>query len=275
MPTDAGPPTVLFLFAHQDDEFGVFAQIEWERQAGRRVRCVYVTDGAATADSNRRDAESRAVLRRLGVADDDILLIGGELGIGDGCLHTRVDVLAGWLAAFFDAQPEVAACFVPAWEGGHPDHDLLHAVAVHLLGARNRLAMVWQYSLYHGRGCPGPFFLVHSPLPENGPVEQRAISWRDRLRYLRLCLSYPSQWRTWIGLFPFVCLRYLWNGTQQLQRVSSARLAEPPHAGTLYYERRAFLDWPTMHAAVGRLAQVVRAGTAGSPSLAGLDTKRG
>lgn len=239
----------LFLFAHQDDEFGVFARIEHERRAGRRVCCIYVTDGAATASSDRRDAESRAVLLQLGVGPEDILFVGRQLHIGDGELHRHTDVLADWLNHFLDAHPTLETYFVPAWEGGHPDHDLLHAIAVELLAARGRLAGVWQYPLYNGRNCAGPLFRLQSPLPENGPVNRQAVSWRDRLRYVRLCLAYPSQWQTWIGLFPFVCLHYLCGGAQQLQRVDPARLAQPPHTRPLYYERRGFLDWPTLSAA--------------------------
>ena len=253
MLTDTGAPVALFLFAHQDDEFGVFARIEQERRAGRQVRCVYVTDGAATADPDSRDAESRAVLRQLGVQADDILFLGRQLGIGDGQLHRHVGVLADWLNRFLDTHPMPEVCFAPAWEGGHPDHDLLHAVAVELMAIRGRIADVWQYPLYNGRNCIGPLFRLQSPLPENGPVDRQAIGWRDRLRYVRLCLAYPSQWRTWIGLFPFVCLHYLRGGAQQLQRVDRERLAQPPHARPLYYERRAFLDWPTLQAALQSL----------------------
>ena len=100
-----------------------------------------------------------------------------------------VEVLVCWLSAFFDDHPATQAYFVPAWEGGHPDHDLLHAVAVQLLAsARNRLEIVRQYPLYHGYRCYGPLFRVLSPLPENGPVERQVVGWRDRLRYVRLCL---------------------------------------------------------------------------------------
>lgn len=253
MLTDCRAPIALFLFAHQDDEFGVFDQIERERRAGRRVLCVYVTDGAATADPARRDAESRAVLAHLGVPSEDIRFIGGQLGIHDCGLHTRVDAFYRWLEAFVCSSPAIDACFIPAWEGGHPDHDLLHAVAVRLFAARGQLALLRQYALYHGKGCAGPFFRVLSPLAENGPVETRRIAWPDRLRHLRFCLGYPSQWRSWVGLFPFVCLRYLQSGRQQLQQVNPARLARRPHDGVLYYERRAFLDWPTMCAAVGQI----------------------
>jgi LmbE family N-acetylglucosaminyl deacetylase len=256
MRTDSGAPIALFLFAHQDDEFGVFFQLERERQAGRRVCCVYVTDGSATADPDRRNVESRGVLQRLGVATDDILFVGQELGIGDGVLHSRVEVLAKWLTAFFDAHGTIEACFVPAWEGGHPDHDLLHAITVRLLAARGHLEGVRQYPLYHGKGCHGPLFRALSPLTENGSVERQVFGWRDRIRYVRLCLAYPSQWRSWIGLFPLVGWRYLRDGAQQLQRVNSTRLVTPPHAGRLYYERRGFLDWPTLRAALDRLPAI-------------------
>ncbi|WP_090438518.1 PIG-L deacetylase family protein [Duganella sp. CF458] len=253
MRTDSGSPLALFLFPHQDDEFGVFYQIEQERRAGRRVFCIFVTDGSTTADPLRRNAESHAVLQRLGVAPDAILFVGQELGIADGLLHTRVEDLAEWLNAFIASHPEIVSCYVPAWEGGHPDHDLLHAITLHVPAMRGRLDIIRQFSLYQGEGYRGPMFRVLSPLPGNGPVERQAVGWVDRLRYLRLCLAYPSQWRSWVGLFPFVCLHYLFDGAQQLQRVDGQRLAAQPHAGPLYYERRAFLDWSTLRAAIDRL----------------------
>ncbi len=247
---DKGAPLALFLFAHQDDEFGVFAQIELELREGRQVCCVYVTDGAATANEDRREAESQAVLQKLGVPTKNIHFVGRQLCIGDGQLHKSTNLLATWLYQFSDAHPALETCFVPAWEGGHPDHDLLHAVAVRLLGGRYGHVKIWQYPLYNGRNCYGPFFRLQSPLPENGSVDRKSIGLLDRLRYVGLCLSYPSQWRTWLGLFPFACFNYLFVGVQQLQSVDRLRLNQPPHVRPLYYERRAFLDWPTLRAAV-------------------------
>jgi hypothetical protein len=264
MPIDAYAPVALFLFAHQDDEFGVFAQIEQELRAGRRVLCVYVTDGAATASPDRRDAESQAVLQKLGISSHEILFVGRKLRIGDGRLHHHVGAFADWLNSFVNLHPTIDICFVPAWEGGHPDHDLLHAIAVETLATRKETIKIWQYPLYNGWNCPGPFFRLLSPLPANGIVNRFPIRWRDRIRYVRFCLQYPSQWRTWIGLFPFVCLHYLFCGVQQLQHVDRKRLSQPPHARPLYYERRAFLEWPTLRAAFETLGnQDLRGRSAG------------
>jgi hypothetical protein len=243
----------LFLFAHQDDEFGVFAQIEQELRIGRGICCVYVTDGATNADPDLRDDESRTVLQKLGVPAGDIIFIGRQLGIVDGQLHRHTSVFSDWLNGYINSSQMFDTCFVPAWEGGHPDHDLVHAIAVELLTTKESRLRVWQYPLYNGRNCLGPFFRLLSPLPENGPVNSFPIGWRDRFRYVRFCLAYPSQWRSWIGLFPFACLHYFCRGIQQLQQVDRARLIQPPHTRLLYYERRGFLDWPTLALALEKL----------------------
>ena len=253
MLTESNAPVALFLFAHQDDEFGVFAQIEKELLLGRRVRCVYVTDGSATACPEVRDTESRLVLEKLGVHTDDIMFVGRQLRIKDGQLYQNIEAFEEWLNNFINLHPVLSVCFVPAWEGGHPDHDLVHAIAVKSFTQREWINRVWQYPLYNGRNCVGIFFRTLSPIPENGIVTQSSISWSNRFRYVLLCLSYPSQWRTWIGLFPFACMHYLWVGVQQLQFVDSTRILQPPHARPLYYERRNFLAWSTLRAAVEQL----------------------
>lgn len=245
MPTEAA--AALFLFAHQDDEFGVFQRILDCRRRGLRVACAYLTDGAtASASSAARNAESRAVLARLGVDAADIAFAGEQLGIGDARLPLHLAPAAVWLDGWLARFGAIDSLHVTAWEGGHHDHDALHALAVHAARRHGLLARTFQYSLYHAKGLPGPLFRVLSPLPENGPATDTRIAWRDRLRFLRLCLSYPSQRTTWIGLFPFVAMHYLISGVQSLQTVSFERIGLRPHPGALYYEKRNFFSWDEM-----------------------------
>jgi LmbE family N-acetylglucosaminyl deacetylase len=252
MPTEAQPGAALFLFAHQDDEFGVYARIADCRRRGLRVACAYLTDGqTADAGAAKRNAESRAVLARLGVADADIAFAGQELGIGDARLPHHLAAAAAWIEAWIARHGAVESLHLPAWEGGHHDHDALHAAALHAAERRQLLPRSWQYPLYQAAGLPGPWFRVLAPLPENGPVRASAIAWRERLLHLRLCLSYPSQRKTWIGLFPFVALAYLTRGVQSLQPVAPERIASRPHAGKLYYEKRQFFTWEQMNEAIG------------------------
>lgn len=253
MPTEQKAPLALFLFAHQDDEFGVFHQIGRERAAGRDLRCLFITDGGATADPALRDAESRRVLTALSVRADEMAFLGRELGIPDGAMDRHVASYIDFLCGFLEAHPEIVVCYVPAWEGGHPDHDVMHAATLVTFARLRPQVPVLQYPLYNGRGLSGPWFRVLSPLPENGPVLGHPLTVGDRLRYLRLCLSYPSQWKTWMGLLPFVGLSYLTRPVQQLQETSIDRVRQRPHEGPLYYERRKFSDWPAISRAIDRL----------------------
>jgi LmbE family N-acetylglucosaminyl deacetylase len=247
MSFDRQRPTALFLFAHQDDEFGVFQRIADCRAQGLRVACAYFTDGATpTATAARRNRESLAVLARLGVAPEDVHFAGGQLGIGDAGLPQHLAPAARWLAHWLDGFEDIDSLHVTAWEGGHHDHDALHALAVTVAARRGLLARTWQYSLYQAAGLPGPLFRVLAPLPQNGQPRTRTIPWRARRAYLGYCLSYPSQRGTWVGLFPFVLLHYLLRGTQALQPVDPARLDQRPHPGPLYYEKRRFFSWDQM-----------------------------
>lgn len=245
MLTNTEAPVALFVFAHQDDEFGVFHVIQSFRQRGQRVCCAYLTHGA-NGIAAQRNAESLAVLAQLGVPADDVLFAGDLLDICDATLPQNMARAGDWLAAWLSSFDRVDMICIPAWEGGHHDHDALHFLSAHLAFARDAGAQLRQYSLYNAWRCRGPLFRVLAPLGVNGRVERQRVSWASRLHYLRLCLQYPSQWRTWIGLFPFVLLHQLRRGEQTLQAVELQRLAERPHQGPLYYERRRFYSWQRM-----------------------------
>ena len=253
MPTDA---SAVFLFAHQDDEFGVYALLDQYHRSGVRVRCAYLTDGAAAGVSAAtRNAESVAVLGQLGVAREDIVFAGELLAIADAALPRHLGRAADWLRGWL-GQPD--SLHLPAWEGGHHDHDALHAVAIELAFELDLLERTTQFALYHGARIAPPLFRTLSPLPENGPVSRTRISWAMRWRCLRYCLSYPSQLTTWLGLFPFALWMIVVRGEQSLQAVSVERTLQRPHAGALYYERRKFFTWQQMQACLSAWRQSVK-----------------
>jgi hypothetical protein len=237
-------PSALFLFAHQDDEFGIFQKIMDEQRHGRRVFCAYLTDGAFEGQSSvRRNSESLAVLTKLGVQEEDIFFAGHALSIPDGSLPDHLKKASDWISNWLNRCPNVKAIYLPTWEGGHHDHDALHAMGVIVAEEASLIKVVRQFPLYNGYKCGGPLFRVLLPLPMNGDIEIKQIPWINRLRFLRYCLSYPSQMSTWLGLFPFVLLHYFFYGTQVLQTVSRERIRHRPHSGSLYYERRGFFTW--------------------------------
>lgn len=88
------------------------------------------------------------------------------------------------------------------------------------------------------------------PLEENGIVEQQKIPIVNRMRYIKMCLGYPSQAKTWLGLLPFVAYSYWFIGNQSLQKVNLDRLQVRPHEGQLYYESREFATWDIMRSLI-------------------------
>ena len=244
-------PVAAFLLAHQDDEFGVFESIAREVQSGARVIVAYLTTGVpAGASSATRNRESLAVLAQFGVGRAQVHFAGQDLGIEDGALYRRLPVAVRWLEAHLQEWGSGATVYLPAWEGGHPDHDGLHAAVVIAATRVGISARLWQFPLYNGFRCPGPFFRVMAPLPANGPPRRLAIPWRRRLRYIRHCMSYPSQAKSWLGLLPFAAVHYLFIGQERLQPVQRSLLLQRPHEGALYYERRGFARWAQVEGAI-------------------------
>jgi LmbE family N-acetylglucosaminyl deacetylase len=236
-------PTNLFLFAHQDDEYGVYPVLEQLVARGEAIEVIYLTSGTLDGRrSERRNRESSGVLARIGIGERNIHFLGSELGLPDGKLHRHVERAAMAVLEYFANRGWPARIFTPAWEGGHQDHDATYIIACYLARAFSCLETSRQFPLYHGHGLAGSLWRTFSPLPENGPVESTRISWRQRLRYLHFCLLYHSQWRTWLGLYPMYALKLLTSGRQYLQPLQLDRLDSAPHRGPGLYERRGFCN---------------------------------
>jgi len=233
----------LFVFAHQDDEFGVFPWIEREVRRGAAVVCVYLTDGGLGGqDVSVRNQESLRVLADLGVSSSSVLFAGGAGGIPDGALLTHLNAAWSCLLRALEGR-QLGRMYLPAWEGGHQDHDAAHLLGVRLAQLHGVLSEARQYSLYNGGGLAGPLFRVLSPLAENGQTEDLHLCLRERLRYLTWMLRYPSQWKSWLGLFGPVALKLLCDGRYRLQPVLAERINRRPHSGRLLYERRTSLSF--------------------------------
>ena len=242
---------VLFLFVHQDDECFAFQLIARELASKREVWCAYFTDGGAKCA--KRNLETLRVLGGMGVADVRVLFIGEKLGIRDGKLLSSLNECESGLNQVISMLRNICAVYVPAWEGGHPDHDGLHYVAATVMESSGMLNKLFQFSLYHANKLPQPLYRVMSPLKENGGVVKVAIPIAQRLRHAGNCFRYPSQWISWFDLFPLAALSYL-IGRQFVQTVSMERLSSRPHRGTLYYEGRGFANWENVKKMLSRFA---------------------
>lgn len=229
----------VFLFAHQDDEFGVFPQFKFLlcREKSAIVRCIYLTNGAGgKASINVRNSEAMKVLRSYGIPESEVIFLGTELDIADGHLYQHLEK-AMQAVEMLLKDCKIASLYVPAYEGGHQDHDSVNAIGT-ALGLFRPNTEVRQFPLYHGKGLPGSWFKLIDPIAENGKPQNTKFSVLYVPRFCFSCLQYRSQWRTWIGLWPFFIYVMLIRRKQVLQNVNERVFFERPHAGPLLYERR-------------------------------------
>lgn len=233
---------LLVVLAHPDDEFAIFPWLRKAIHVGRHVDVIWLTDGGWGGQNvMRRHAESTAVLAVLGMKQTGMHLCGIEWGIPDGRLHQHLETAVQKALQHFGTADVGGEVMMPAWEGGHQDHDASHLVGIQLAKARG--ARMSQFSLYHGEGLRGTWFKILTPLPSNGNVEVITTSLLERLYYAALCLRYPSQWKSFMGLLPFYLYRMFNRNAFRCQAVDPLRVMRRPHEGALLYERRSGLTW--------------------------------
>jgi LmbE family N-acetylglucosaminyl deacetylase len=253
MPTDRAA-SVLFLFAHPDDEFFCLPVIEREQKHGRRAVCIYLTDGGYNGQSvERRKAETLSVLGAYGVDVSDAHFVGADAGIPDGELHKYMHLAYASAKAMCD-HLSLERLIFPAWEGGHQDHDTCHAIGIMLCRALGIPNAPKQFPLYNGYRC-SHLFKVMYPLPCNGPVEPILVTPKNIVRYLSTVRRYPSQWKTWLGLLPFATIQALRTRKYVLQTVDADRIKERPHPGPLLYERRTPVRHEDVTASINTMLQ--------------------
>jgi LmbE family N-acetylglucosaminyl deacetylase len=244
----AVPRRTLFLFAHQDDEVSAAPWIVEERDRGARIVCLYLTDGGSRVDPRVRDEESRKALASLRIGPDAVAFLSGSRGrIADGALPLQSEDCLHAIQQYLKANDfEPDRIYAPSYEGGHPDHDAAHVLAIAIALERSIVAETWHFSLYHAYRCARPFFRTFRQLPAAGAGRRPAIAPATQRATTLLLRHYASQRRTWAGLLPGILIERVLLRRETVVRCDPGRLRLRPHAGELLYERMfatRYEDW--------------------------------
>ncbi len=231
--------TTLFLFAHQDDELAAAPHLLRAIETREQVLCIFLTDGASQVDAAIRDLESIRALERFGVPEQNIAFLRKSHSIPD--LHL-VDQLEEALAALIEILPgdRIQKIWVTAWEGGHPDHDAAFLLARALM-KRFAIAELRAFPIYHGEGTRGRWFRAFELT--SGTKERVGITFKEGLAILRVMLIYKSQWKTLLGLGPWLIVRALVRRNFEVRSVTEDQPLRRPHQGHLLYERMNRTTW--------------------------------
>lgn len=244
---------VVYVFAHFDDEYCALPLIRQRAREGLDQWFLYVADYATSALARTRYGETRALLRRLGIDGSRLVHVGAQTGALDGQVHRRLDAAFAALETAVRGIGPVERFVATAWEGGHMDHDMCAMMATRLAQERG-LPPVEQISLYNGKGLGGPLFHGASPLAENGPVTKVRSSAADWAAWMAEVRFFPSQTKTWLGLWPAMFYTYAKQGFGY-QQLHPSRLRERPHAGSLFYERMFKVPYADVRAAADAFLQ--------------------
>ncbi len=224
------PGRVALVAAHPDDEtIGAGASLHLFDD----LLVVHVTDGAPRTLADARNAgfsgaEDYARARRAEL--QAALLAGGadpmlaELHAPDQGASSRMAALAASLATLF-AEHGIEAVLTHPYEGGHPDHDAT-AFAVHRAARR---APVFEFASYHAAGEGG--MATGRFLPNGRAPTVVELNEAEQAAKRRMLDCFVSQRAT---LAPFGVAREAFRPAPHYD------FSQPPHAGTLHYER---YDW--------------------------------
>lgn len=231
--------TTLMVLAHPDDEYCALPILMEARRKHEPLIFAFNAVPRSADVRARRLGETMRCLEHFGLTEAVFLGDGADRAF-DGQLFRGLDRAFASLLAFLGGA-RIDRIVAPAWEGGHPDHDMCAVLSVALANRLERQTgvpcTVIQFSLYNGAGLAGPFFRGASPLAQNGRAIAMRLSPRDWLAFVCAVRFYPSQAGVWSTLWPAVFLSYLRRGFV-VQRLSSAQVSRRPHPGPLLYERR-------------------------------------
>jgi len=241
-------PVTLFLLAHHDDEVFCAGHLRRALAGGESVRLLWATAGGL-APARRRIAEGARVLQLLGLpagagrdlqlrdqhAVEHVTVIAREAG---RLLNQRADEESARDATVHapGGDNEATTVYVPAYEGGHPDHDAVNLAATLAAVARPGLR-VMEFPLYR-RGRFG--LAVQSPAPAAASSDDRfaVLALDDGDLALRRELARANASQLAPSLLPLLtAARWAGRGRAEPARPLPAHdYALAPHRGRLLYE---------------------------------------
>ncbi len=225
---------ILILIPHPDDEVvGCAAAIARARAKGCRVFGLYLTDGVPVREYLwpwQRSSRAKRVRRRFAEAAQ----VAGMLGMENAAeqqvptrslknhLQDSLDLIRATMGLV-----EADVLLVPAYEGGHADHDVAN-----FLASRLQIHVpVWEFSEYH---LDRRTVHANSFIENNGTEEVIQLTPSEQEAKRRLLKTYESERGN---------LNYVDCQQEAFRPLPPYDYTQPPHDGALWYQRYQWLPF--------------------------------
>jgi hypothetical protein len=201
------PRNRLWLLAHQDDE--VLGLHLHSKLISNHI--LYLTDGVrigANYNSDKRISEAQMSWNEID-KNAELIFFGTDHSLKDGALNKEVNLFHFNKLIAICRDRKIKEIVTLQLEGGHQDHDIVSMLAEELA---SRLGVdLITFPAYRALHKKYPFYIVMSPTHRSKEKTSQSIVLRVQIakQSFNLMKYYRSQLTTWIGLGPFVMLRYL------------------------------------------------------------------
>ena len=238
----------IFLFSHQDDEIAVFKTIKNIVYKKENIYIFFLTNGNNSNFKNinlinRRKKESEKVLFKLGVNMENIFFLGEILDTNSYKLLYNLDLTYKKLSNFVNKLDGEIKIFTHAWEGGNIDHDSNFILALKLMRNHSKIKSGFQFPFYNSYKMPFNLYRVFYPIRSNGLATKQKISFYEKIKFINYLFYYVSQFKVWVGLYPFIIFKIIFNKYNYLQEIQKKFILHRPHDNSLWYEKKKFIKY--------------------------------
>lgn len=225
---------ILVLAPHPDDEIvGCGIAMRRALSQGAAVRVAFLSDGIPAAHLLwpwQRPARGRRCVRRRREAEACARLLGHAIALWNDIptrtVREHLLELASLLRRLV-AEIKPDAIWVPAYEGGHQDHDAAHFLA----GRLGATGSVWEFAEYNRAGGR---VRSHAFPRLRGDEVAVTLSPEERRLKRDLLNIYGSERAN---------LRHLDLARECFRPFVAADYARPAHVGKLFYQRFQWVPW--------------------------------
>ncbi|MFH1117195.1 MAG: PIG-L deacetylase family protein [Pseudomonadota bacterium] len=180
----------LFLFAHPDDDVMICGTMKMLIDAGAEVHGAWLGSGDWLGQGPTRRAERSKAAKIMGLKRSRTHV----LGIADMHFLGNLEQAARKTAALFSRiKPDIV--FVPAYEGGHPDHDAVNFLAYEASRRTGLRPKLFEFPLYNATGPAYHWWWRVNDFPPGGPaVFSTPLNGAAVDAKFEIIRTYSSQW---------------------------------------------------------------------------------
>ena len=226
----------LWLLAHQDDE--VLGLHLISDHATNHV--IYLTDGVRNGseyDSDKRMGEARMAWNQID-KNAEVIFFGTNHDLKDGALREEIDLFHFKELIEICQNRNIYEIVTLQLEGGHQDHDIVSMLAEEL-SIRLSLQLV-TFPAYRALLKKYPAYVVMSSTHKLSNRNKSSIVLRLRCTKLAFVLmkNYRTQLSTWLGLGPFIIMKYLIGNPNFIRHTSMSSRTQDVPSKLLYANRK-------------------------------------